>query len=102
MGSITEGRRKAVTETLQTVEVEELKKIGEGLFSYVDHPWREPFFKFLEENAGATFYHATTDDKVEIFYCREKERGIWVLPGSGMGPLPATAAQTMKEIVAKA
>ena len=82
MDEITEGRRKAIAETIRTISVEELKTLGERLFPYVDHPWREKFFAFISENSGATFHHAITHDRVQIIYCHAKDNGMWFLPGT--------------------
>ena len=68
----------------------------------MDNPWRENYFQFLEANAGATFHHATTNDRIQIFYCLTKEKGMWLLPGSGMGPLQAGGLQIMKKIFGQA
>ncbi len=100
--SLTDARRKSIEETVQQVTGEQMKTIGEGIFPYADDPWRERFFEFLTENPGCTFYHATTNDRVEILYCREKERGIWFLPGSGLGPLQSKGLKIMKDAVARA
>ena len=97
--SITEARRNALKQTLQMVGLEELKVLGETLFPTLDNPWREVFFEFLKENAASTFYRATTHDRYEIIYCPAKEKGIWFIPGSGMGPLQAKGLKIMKEIV---
>jgi hypothetical protein len=99
MDELTEERRKALAETIRTISVEELKALGEGLFPYHDHPWREKFFGFITENASATFHHATTNDRIHIIYCHAKDKGMWFLPGSGMGPLQANGLKIMKEIV---
>jgi hypothetical protein len=55
----------------------------------------------VEENSGCTFYHATTNDQVEIIYCPDKEKGLWFLRKGGAGPLQAKGLQLMKEIVKK-
>jgi hypothetical protein len=99
MDEITEARRKAIAENIHTITVEELKALGEGLFPYIDHPWRQTFFTFLAENAGATFHHATTHDRVHILYCHAQDRGMWFLPGSGMGPLQERGRKILKAIV---
>ena len=98
---IAEARREAIEQTVQEISVEELKSIGEKVFPFLDHPWREKYYQFLEENKGETFYHATTNDRVEIIYCPAKERGLWFLPGGGVGPLQARGLQVLKKIVAK-
>ena len=56
--SITEDRRKAIEQTIQVIGIEELKSLGEKLFPFLDHPWRQTFFEFVEENTPAT--HSTT------------------------------------------
>ena len=97
--SLDKERRKAIAKSIRTINVEELKKIGEEIFRYADDPWREAFFRFIAENAGATFHHATTSDGVNIVYCRDHDKGMWFLPGSGMGPLQATGRKVMKEMI---
>lgn len=86
---ITEARRKAIGETIKPISVEELKALCEGLFPNFDHPWRGTVFTFISENSGATFHHAVTDDRIHIIYCHAKDKGMWFLPGRGMGPLQA-------------
>jgi hypothetical protein len=77
--SITDARRKAIEQTIEPISIEQLKSLGEKIFPFFDHPWRNTFFQFVEENSGSTFYHATTDDQVEIIYCPDKEKGMWFL-----------------------
>jgi hypothetical protein len=95
-------RRKAIAKSIRTISVEELKKLGGELFRYADDPWREAFFRFIAENPGATFHHAVASDGVNIVYCRDQDKGMWFLPGSGMGPLQATGRKVMKEMIAGA
>ena len=97
-----EERRKTIEKTIHAIDPEELKKLGEGLFPQVDHPWRAKFFNFISENAGATFHHAMTDDRIHIIYCKQKEKGMWFLPGTGMGPLQSKGIMILKEVVATA
>jgi len=92
-------RRKALAKSIRTISVEELKKLGAELFRYADDPWRETFFRFLAANAGATFHHAVASDGVNVVYCRDQDKGMWFLPGSGMGPLQATGRQVMKDLI---
>jgi hypothetical protein len=93
-------RRKAIAKSIHTISLEELKAMGQELFRYADDPWREAFFKFIAENPGATFHHAVTSDGVNIVYCRDQDKGMWFLPGSGMGPLQARGRKIMKEMIA--
>jgi hypothetical protein len=97
--ALTKERRKAIAKSIRTVSTEELKKIGEEIFRYADDPWRDAFFRFIAENPGATFHHAVTSDNVNIVYCRDKDKGMWFLPGSGMGPLQVRGKQVMKEMI---
>ena len=92
-------RRKAVANSVRTMSVEELKALGNEIFRYADDPWREKFFRFIAENPGATFHHAVMSDGVNIVYCRDQDKGMWFLPGSGMGPLQATGRKMMSEII---
>ena len=87
--SITDARRKAIEQTIEPIGTDELKSLGEKLFPFLDHPWRNTYFQFLEDNSGSTFYHATTNDQVEIIYCPDKKKGIWFVRRGGMGPLQA-------------
>jgi hypothetical protein len=97
--ALTKERRKAIAKSIRIVSTEELKKIGEEIFRYAEDPWREAFFRFIAENPGATFHHAVTSDNVNIVYCRDKDKGMWFLPGSGMGPLQARGKKVMKEMI---
>ena len=99
MEEITKARRKAIAESIRTISVEELKALGEQLFPLMDNPWREKFLGFITENAGATFYHATTHDRVQIIYCHAKGKGMWFVPGTGMGPMQPKGLGILKQIV---
>jgi hypothetical protein len=99
--SITDARRKAIEQTIEPIDIDELKSLGEKLFPFLDHPWRNTYFQFLEDNSGSTFYHATTNDQVEIIYCPDKQKGIWFVRRGGMGPLQAKGIGILKEIVGK-
>jgi hypothetical protein len=99
MNSITEDRRKAIAKSIATISAEKMKSIGEEIFPYLDDPWREKFFDFIKENAGATFHHATTTEGIQFLYCRDKNKGIWFMPRTGMGPMQAKGLGILKEIV---
>ena len=79
-----------------------MKTLGEKLFPSFDHPWRETFFNFITENSGAIFHHATTHDRIHIIYCGAKDKGMWFMPGSGMGPLQAKGLEIMQKLAAGA
>jgi hypothetical protein len=97
--NLTKERRKAIAKSIRTISNEELNKIGQEIFRYADDPWRQTFFQFIAENSGATVHHAITSDGVNVLYCRDKDKGMWFLPGTGMGPLQARGRQTMKEMI---
>jgi hypothetical protein len=79
--------------------LEELKKLGDEVFHDLDDPWRDEFFKFIEEHKDATIYHAIASDGVHMLYCPDKDRGIWFLAGGGKAILSPTGRQMMKEAV---
>lgn len=93
-------RRKAIAKSIRPIEIAELKKLGAEIFHHAEDPWRETFFKFLSQNPGSTFHHAVTSDGVNIVYCRDKDKGMWFLPGTGMGPLQERGRMVMKEMIA--
>jgi hypothetical protein len=99
LSNLDKERRKAIAKSIRTISVEELKAIGEEVFKYADDPWREAFFRFIAENPSSTFHHAITSDGVNIVYCRDRDKGMWFLPGSGLGPLQTTGRQIMKEMI---
>ena len=99
MEEVTEERRKAIAKSIRTISVEELKALGEQLFPLIDHPWREKFFGFIAENSGATFHHATSHDGVQFIYCHARQKGMWFLAGTGMGPMQSTGLRIFKGIV---
>jgi hypothetical protein len=97
--AITDARRKAVAKSIRTIDVAELKRLGEQIFDAPDHPWREKFFHLIAENPGAAFYHADAGEGVIFLYDRDADKGLWCLPGSGMGPLSTSGRQIMKEAI---
>jgi hypothetical protein len=101
INSLMEGRRKAVEKTIKPVSAEEIHPLIDKIFPYLDDPYRGRFVEFIDENAGCSYYHATTDDPVHILYCATKDKGIWFLPGSGIGILQERGLKMLKEIVAK-
>jgi hypothetical protein len=99
--SINEDRRKAVEQSIQVISMGDLKSLGEELFPFLDHPWRQLFFEFIEEHASDTVYHGKSDDGFEVIYCPATEKGMWFTRSRAMGPLQARAIAAMKEIVGK-
>ncbi len=101
MSSIDDARRKAIKKTIRPMATEEVKALEEQLFPYHDDAWRERFSQFIQENRNASFYHAQTDEQLHFLYCHTKEKGIWYLPGTGLGPLQEKGLKIFKEIVEK-
>ena len=93
-------RRKAIAKSIRIISVEELKKLGEEIFDEPDRPWRQTFFSVVTENPGATFYHASAGEGVIFLYSRDNDKGLWYLPGSGVGPLSDGGRRLMKEAIA--
>ena len=100
--TITEERRKSVAKSVHSAGVEELKKLGDEVFHDSDDPWREEFFKFIEEHKDCTIYHALASDGVHMLYCPDKDTGIWFLLGVGKGILSPAGRQMMKEAITAA
>jgi len=92
-------RRKAIAKSIRAISGEELKKLGEEIFDSPDRPWRDTFLQLIAENPGATFYHASAGEGVIFLYCRDEDKGLWYLPGSGIGPLSVGGRQIMKEAI---
>lgn len=99
MDEISEARRKSIAASIKTISVEELKALGEKIFPLIDHPWRDKFFGFIHDHAGETFHHATSSDGVQFIYCRSKDKGMWFVPGTGMGPVQPGGLAVLKKIV---
>jgi hypothetical protein len=100
--AIDEDRRKAIAKSIRIISVEELNKLGEEMFDSPDRPWRDAFLQFIAEHRGATFYHASAGEGVIFVYSRDGDKGLWYLPGSGLGPLSDDGRQLMKEAIGAA
>ncbi len=99
LDTLTKQRRVALAKTIRSLSTEELKALGEKLFPFSGDAWREKFFQFITDNPSATYHHGVTHDGVNLIYCRQKDKGIWFIPGQGMGPLQARGRETMWEII---
>jgi hypothetical protein len=69
------------------------------MFDSPDRPWRDAFLQFIAKHPGATFYHASAGEGVIFVYSRDGDKGLWYLPGSGLGPLSEGGRQLMKEAI---
>ena len=99
LGGIMTDRRKAVANSLHTITSDELKELAVKIWPIEGQAWGDAFRAFIKEHAGSTFYQATTNDNISIVYCREKEKGIWYMPGLGVGIMQAAGLKAMQEIV---
>jgi hypothetical protein len=98
--AIDNERRKAIAKSIRIISVEELRKLGEEIFDEPDRPWRQTFLSLIAENPGATFYPATAGEGVIFLYSRDNDKGLWYLPGSGIGSLSDGGRQLMKKAIA--
>ena len=93
-------RRKGVQESLATISADELKKIvKQHEEEFVGDPWRDEFLRLIAEQPQASFYRAVPQKDAVVYYCRDADFGVWVLPGSGSGPLDETGKRLMKEAI---
>src|ERR1700751_5462018 len=95
--AIDNERRKAIAKSIRIISTEDLKKLGEEMFDDPDRPWRQTFLQLIAEHPGATFHHASAGEGVIFVYSRDNDKGLWYLPGSGMGPLSDVGPELMKE-----
>src|SRR6476646_5238228 len=99
-GAIDDDRRKAIARSIRIISVEELKKLGDEIFDSPDRPWRQTFLQLIEEHPGGTFHYADAGQGVIFLYSRDNDKGLWYLPGSGLGPLSEGGRRLMKEAIA--
>ena len=97
--AIDNERRKAITKSIRIISAEELRKLGEEIFDSPDRPWRQTFLSVVTENPSGTFYHASAGEGVIVLYSRDDDKGLWYLPGSGIGPLSESGRQLMKKAI---
>ena len=100
METLSEERRRAVQESLQSMSVAELREIVKELSDFEGDPWQENFLRLIGAHPQESFYRAVTKEGAIVVYCPTEDTGIWVLPGSGMGPLPEQGKRHMKEAIA--
>jgi hypothetical protein len=100
--AIDKERRNTIAKSIRIISVEELKKLGEEIFDSPDRPWRQAFLQLIEEHPGGTFHYADAGQGVIFLYSRDGDKGLWYLPGSGLGPLSEGGRQLMKEAIAAA
>lgn len=95
-----EERRKAVAESLRPVSLEELSvTLKQHEDEFVGDPWRDEFERLVREQPHAIYYLAIPETGIVVYYCRDTDFGVWVVPGSGSGPLDETGKRVMKEAI---
>ena len=100
METLSEQRRTAIQESLQSMTVPELRSLVKELSDFEGDPWHQNFVLAIETHPEESFYRAVTQEGAIILYCPGEDTGVWFLPGSGMGPLPEQAKRHMKEAIA--
>jgi membrane fusion protein (multidrug efflux system) len=97
---VSQERRQAVQQSLRNLTIEELKKlVNDHLSEFEGDPWREGFLRLIAMHPQGNFYGAVTKEGAIILYSCDEDTGIWVLPGSGMGPLPEEGKRDVKEAI---
>jgi hypothetical protein len=94
-----EVRRAMVRKTIRPVSYDELVELGEKRFPVATDPWFTRFNEFLQAHKASKFYQAEAPGGAEVIYCREAEKGVWFLPGSGMGIIQSKGLKALAEIV---
>jgi hypothetical protein len=94
-----ENRRAMIRQTIRPASYEELKHLEEANFPVVSDPWFVRFNEFLEAHKTSRFYRAEVPGGAQVVYCREGEKGVWFLAGSGMGIIQPKGLQMLREIV---
>ena len=98
---LLEERRKAIQKSVRPIGLDELNKIArEHDDEFVNNPTRDELQRLVAENPHGSFFHAVPQPDVQILYCRDADFGIWVIPGSGIGPLDQTGKHIMQEAIA--
>jgi hypothetical protein len=101
--TVLEERRKHMLESLRSISIDELRKLAkEHEEEFVDDPWRDKMLRLIEERPQASFYHAVPQENIVVVYCRDEDFGLWILPGSGMGPLDETGKRHIREAITRA
>jgi hypothetical protein len=101
---IQQHRLDAIRHTIHPVTVEELGKLGEQRFEVATDPWYERYQEFLKDHPTSSYYMARffepeAEEHVELIYCKESNRGIWFLPGKGMGVVQPDELAELEKIV---
>lgn len=93
-------RREALRNSIRPATVDELKKLGEKRFPIVTDPWCVRYFEFLGSHPDGRYFIAESAEHAEVIYCSDSKRGVWFLPGQGMGIVQAKGLAVLAEITA--
>ncbi len=96
---ISQLHRAAVERTIRRASMDELQRIGTERFAVANDPWCERYFDFLKDHPHAKYYRAEVGSIAEVVYCREPSKGMWFMPGLGMGLLRERGLPAFEEIV---
>jgi hypothetical protein len=94
-----ENRRLMIEKTIRPATLAELKQLGERQFPIVTDPWCTRYNEFLTNNSEARFYRAEIPEHAEIIYCADTGKGVWFLPGKGMGIIQSKGQEILKAVV---
>lgn len=94
-----ENRRLMIKKTIHPVTLAELKERGEKRFPIVTDPWCGRYNEFLETYSDAKFHRADIPEHAEIIYCHDAGKGVWFLPGKGMGIIQSKGLEILKGVV---
>ena len=98
--TLQEERQAAIHQSLREITREELKTVvNDNLSDFDGDPWRANFLRMIEKHPQGSFYHAVTKEGAIVLYCHDENTGVWVLPRSGMGPLPDEGKRHAKEAI---
>ncbi len=100
METLSEERRKSVADSLRPITLKELVvTLKQHEEEFVGDPWRDEFVRLMQEQPHASFYLAIPQKDIVVYYCRDADFGVWVVPGSGSGPLDEAGKRVMKEAI---
>jgi RND family efflux transporter MFP subunit len=98
--SLEKERWEAVHQSVRKITRDELTKIvTENLSDFEGDPWQANFLRVVEEHPEGSFYRAMTKEGVIVLYSRHADTGVWVLPHSGMGPLPDEGKRHVRKAI---
>ena len=92
-------RLKAVQESLETIDADEIKKIAKDHADELGDEWRAEFLRRMTEPPLAGVYRAVPQEDAVVYYRRDADFGVWVLASGAIGPLDDNQKRLMKEAI---